>query len=108
MEMKRVNLIYFSGTGGTARVANAFERSFASRSVAVSRTELKGAADPSLYGDLLVLLFPVYAFNAPKPVDEWLKKIKPVQGRPAVVISVSGGGDVSPNTACRVKTIRSL
>lgn len=108
MEMKRVNLVYFSGTGGTARVANAFERSFASRAVAVSRTELKGADDPVLYGDLLVLLFPVYAFNAPKPVDEWLNRLESAQGRQAVVVSVSGGGEVSPNTACRVKTIRNL
>ncbi len=69
MDFKSANLIYFTGTGGTARVADAFERSFNKRSVAVQKTELKGEADPAVFGDILVLLFPVYAFNAPKPIE---------------------------------------
>jgi ferredoxin len=32
----------------------------------------------------------------------------PVKGIPAAVISVSGGGEVSPNTACRLSSIRRL
>lgn len=108
MDFKSANLVYFTGTGGTARVADAFERSFKNRSVTVQRTELKGGADPAVFGDVLVLLFPVYAFNAPKPIAEWLKKIQPVKGRPAVVVSVSGGGEISPNTACRAATLRQL
>lgn len=108
MNFKSANLVYFTGTGGTARVADAFERSFMKRSVSVLRTELKGIAEPVDIGDVLVLLFPVYAFNAPKPIEEWLTKIPPVQGRPAVVVSVSGGGEISPNTACRLATIRLL
>ena len=108
MDFKSANLIYFTGTGGTARVADAFERSFNKRSVAVQKTELKGEADPAVFGDILVLLFPVYAFNAPKPIAEWLKKIEPVEGRLAVVVSVSGGGEISPNTACRAAILRQL
>lgn len=108
MDFKSANLIYSTGTGGTARVADAFERSFNKRSVAVQKTELKGEADPAVFGDILVLLFPVYAFNAPKPIAEWLKKIEPVEGRLAVVVSVSGGGEISPNTACRAATLRQL
>ncbi|MDZ5723558.1 EFR1 family ferrodoxin [Acetobacterium sp. K1/6] len=109
MDFKSANLVYFTGTGGTARVADAFERSFVKRSVTVTRIELKGAVNPVVSGELLVLLFPVYAFNAPKPVEEWLKKIQTVKkGQPAVVVSVSGGGEISPNTACRRATIRQL
>lgn len=108
MEFKSVNLVYFTGTGGTARVANAFERSFTNRSVAVHKTELKNSVEPDVFGDILILLFPVYAFNAPKPIDEWLGKIQPTEGRSAVVVSVSGGGDISPNTACRVASINGL
>ena len=108
MEFESANLVYFSGTGGTARVADAFERSFSNQSVTVYKTELKGKTDPIVLGDMLVLLFPVYAFNAPKPIDEWLEKIQSVEGRRAVVVSVSGGGEISPNTACRAATIRSL
>lgn len=108
MEFKSVNLVYFTGTGGTARVADAFEHSFSNRSVSVHKTELTCLVEPVVLGDILVLLFPVYAFNAPKPIDEWLEKIQPADGRPAVVVSVSGGGDISPNTACRVATIKGL
>lgn len=108
MNFKSVNLVYFTGTGGTARVADAFERSFMNRSITVQRTALKGVTDPVIGGDMLVLLFPVYAFNAPKPIGEWLKKIPPAKGQPAVVVSVSGGGEISPNTACRAATIRRL
>lgn len=36
------------------------------------------------------------------------KKIEPVEGRLAVVVSVSGGGEISPNTACRAATLRQL
>ncbi len=108
MDFKSANLIYFTGTGGTARVADAFERSFKKRSISVQRTELKRAIDPVFFGEVLFLLFPVYAFNAPKPIAEWLKKIQPAKGRPAVVVSVSGGGEISPNTACRLSTIRLL
>lgn len=108
MDFKSANLVYFTGTGGTARVADAFECSFIKKSIPVQRTELTGVVDPVVFGDVLVLLFPVYAFNAPKPIKEWLEKIQPVKGRPAVVVSVSGGGEISPNTACRAATIRHL
>lgn len=108
MDFKSANLVYFTGTGGTARVADAFERSFLKRSITVQRTELKAATSPVVFGDVLVLLFPVYAFNAPKPIMEWLEKIQSVKDRSAVVVSVSGGGEISPNTACRTATIRLL
>jgi len=108
MDFKNANLVYFTGTGGTARVADAFEHSLKKRAIAVQRTELRGITEPVVFGDVLVLLFPVYAFNAPKPITEWLKKIPPAKDRPAVVISVSGGGEISPNTACRWATIRHL
>jgi len=108
MNIKSANLVYFTGTGGTARVADAFERSFINKSVTVQRTELKGSPTPIAFGDVLVVLFPVYAFNAPKSIAEWLKKIEPIEGRSAVVVSVSGGGEISPNTACRSATIHHL
>lgn len=108
MDFKSASLVYFTGTGGTARVADSFERSFQKRAISVSRTELRCQENPVDSGELLVLLFPVYAFNAPKPIMEWINKIQPVISRPAVVVSVSGGGEVSPNTACREATIRQL
>ena len=103
-----MNLVYFTGTGGTARIADAFEKAFSDRSINVHRTELNGKNQPVDIRDLLLVVFPVYAFNAPKPIDEWIEEAPQGQGRPAAVISVSGGGEVSPNTACRAATIRRL
>lgn len=42
MDYKNANLVYFSGTGGTARVADAFEQAFLNRPVNVHRSELNG------------------------------------------------------------------
>jgi len=108
MDYKKVNLAYFSGTGGTSKVTDAFEKAFSDHSIDVERTELNRKNKPITLGDLLVVLFPIYAFNAPIPIDEWIKEAPMGMGRPAAVISVSGGGEISPNTACRVATIRHL
>jgi len=66
----------------------------------------------------LVLLFPVHACTAPGPVMEWLRELGGAEGggaegggrkgAPATVISVSGGGEISPNTASRVSAIKML
>lgn len=58
--------------------------------------------------DLLLVLYAVYAFNAPEPVYAWMKGLPLSQGKPAAIISVSGGGEMCPNTACRHKVIRML
>ncbi len=55
-----------------------------------------------------MLLYPVYACNAPVPVDEWTERVPLGNGAYAAVASVSGGGEVSPNTACRASVIRKL
>jgi len=46
--------------------------------------------------------------TSPKPVDEWIASSATVKNIPAAVISVSGGGEVSPNTASRVAAIKKL
>ena len=58
--------------------------------------------------EVLVLMYPVYAADAPTPVFKWIDSLEKREGSKAAVISVSGGGEISPNTACRVKTIRRL
>ncbi|HEY5556606.1 EFR1 family ferrodoxin [Acetobacterium sp.] len=108
MDYKYVNLVYFTGTGGTARVADAFEQAFLNQSINVHRTELNGKNQPVDSCDLLVVIFPVHAFNAPKSIDEWIEQAPPGRGRPVAVISVSGGGEISPNTACRAATNQRL
>jgi ferredoxin/flavodoxin len=112
-----VKLVFFSGTGGTARVAKSIERAFENKGVEVqvvsldlqaSKTEKIVVEDLEKDTDLLVLMFPVHAFDAPEPIYEWIRKISSNKGVKAAVISVSGGGEVWPNTACRVGSINEL
>ncbi len=102
------HIVFFSGTGGTARFAAHLQAALAARGVSVTVTELGPVPAPPAQADVLFLLYPVYAANAPQPVDEWIAAAPQGNGMPAVVLSVSGGGEVSPNTACRVRTIRRL
>lgn len=106
--IQSVHLVYFSGTGGTTRVAASFEKAFASRQITIHKTVLNQKMYEAVPADLLVLFYPVYALNAPKPIDEWIEQAPNGNGSPAVVISVSGGGEMTPNTACRVDVIRKL
>ena len=103
-----VHLAYFSGTGGTARVAGALERAFHNRGLDVRMEELSERSREWTEADLHVVAYPVYAFNAPVPVDEWIARAPAGNGAAAAVVSVSGGGEVPPNTASRAGVIRRL
>jgi len=105
----KIRLVYYTGTGGTRIVADDFARQLRERGASVTIQRLK-ANEPEQTGDYdcLLLMYAVYAFNAPEPVYAWLKNLSQHQGKPAAVISVSGGGEMSPNTACRSKAIKIL
>jgi flavodoxin/ferredoxin len=107
--MDKIRLVYYSGTGGTRIVADSFATQLRGKGAEVTIQRLK-AGEPDATGgyDLLIVLYAVYAFNAPEPIYEWIKKLPQQKGKPAAVISVSGGGEMSPNTACRLKSIRML
>ena len=109
-EINKVKVAYFSGTGSTALVADTLEKELTNRGLSVTKSEIRTGNFPSDdKEDLLILLFAVHAFNAPRIVYEWISSLsnnnRPV---PAAVISVSGGGEMTPNTACRVRPIQKL
>lgn len=109
-EINKVKIAYFSGTGSTALVADTLEKELTRRGLSVTKSEIRTGNLPSDdEEDLLILLFAVHAFNAPGIVYEWIGSLsnnnRPV---PAAVISVSGGGEMTPNTACRVRSIHKL
>lgn len=109
LRIKTVKIAYFSGTGSTARVADAFENELNRRGLSVIRSEIRGGNIPSdEKEDLLILLFAVHAFNAPRIVYQWIDGLSGARQIPVAVISVSGGGEISPNTACRLSSIRRL
>ncbi len=93
----KVQIVYFSGTGGAARVALSFEKIFTEKGVEVVKIPLdvqaagyqQTPAIENLVG-LLVLIFPVHAFDAPAPVYEWIAGI-PGRKRPALCSNISLG-----------------
>ena len=114
-KIKSVKIVYFSGTGGTTRAAACFDASFRKRGVKTNNLELTMSAvnrdylaSDNLKEDLLVLLYPVHAFNAPEPIYKWIDEKADNQTIRAVVISVSGGGEITPNKACRLACIKRL
>lgn len=97
-----VQLVYFSGTGGTKAIVQSFEEQFALQGVTTHSSNI--GIDPTaqlISSDLLLIFSPVYAFRLSPVVETWVKKLPAKNQMRAGIISVSGGGEVSPNTACR-------
>ena len=110
LPFQKAKVAYFSGTGGTAHVADRFVEALTRHGVQTVQVSIRAGDEYGNDGeDFLLLLFAVHAANAPESVYAWLKSMGRVGARlPAAVISVSGGGEVSPNTACRLSSIRRL
>lgn len=97
--------MYYSGTGGTERVAKCFESALKNAGYEVSIGRLFQNMEFSYDKEaLLLVVYAVHACNAPEPVYKWIESIEKVSDVSAVIISVSGGGEVFPNTACRIST----
>nr|WP_312579769.1 EFR1 family ferrodoxin [Sedimentibacter sp.] len=102
-------LAYFSGTGCTEEVCDCFAKKLSKLNIDTVKINI-ASSNPSDIGetDLLIILSPVYGFRLSSITEKWVNKLPIVKKTPAVVISVSAGGEVSPNTACRVKCKRIL
>jgi ferredoxin len=94
-------IAYFSGTGSTRYVAETFEKEFRCRNLSVEVRDTSGNTAPPPH-DLLVICFAVHACNAPVPVLKWVENLPEADRIPAAVFSVSGGGEITPNLACRL------
>lgn len=105
----RVEIVYFTGTGGTRQIANHFINSLSKMGVAVHSYEIN-SRNPYIghKTDMMVVLFPVYAANAPRPVYDFIMSLPKSQRKPAVVISVSAGGEVIFNAASRLHLIHRM
>jgi ferredoxin/flavodoxin len=104
-----IHIVYFTGTGGTRYAANCLLDIFKEAGVVAYSSEIFQVKMPVLErNETLVLLFPVYAADAPLFVYKWISTLQRANDEKAVVISVSGGGEISPNTACRIKVIKKL
>ena len=109
MEKLSINIVYYSGTGSTESVAKCFEKLLREAGYLVTIQRLTKSAElKKTEKGLLLLLYAVHACNAPEAVYQWIECVERVDRLPAIVISVSGGGEVMPNTACRTSTIKRL
>lgn len=110
LTVKTVTLAYFSGTGGTKAIVSCFETKFIKSGIHVNVIDIscRNTYHEEKAPDLLIIFSPVYAFRLATIMEQWVKNLPKAQNIPAAVISVSGGGEVSPNTACRVHCKRLL
>ncbi len=113
----RIGIVYFSGTGGTEAAARSFAEQAQAKGLAVGLEELgrkagatarKTLLESPAGWDCLILLFPVYATDAPALVYEWIQSWPSSPGQRIAVLSVSGGGEVWPKTGCWSECCRQL
>lgn len=111
---KKVQIVFFSGTGSTSRVAACIEKKLLDKGVEVQKSSLdmqEKKLSVSLTvekPDLIFLLFPVHAFDAPEPVYDWLDQIPNGDGVSVVILPVSGGGEICVNAACRIGCVKAF
>jgi len=108
--MNNIRIDYHTGTGGSELVARLLADKLKNDNinVEINRIFRNNISEvKQLETDYYILIFPVHSFCAPLPVYEWVKHLSGNSCKTAV-ISVSGGGNVISNTACRCKTVKLL
>jgi len=110
IEYKNIRIDYYTGTGGSELVAELLADKLKNENCTVEvhriyRDNIKKVE--KLETDYYILIFPVHSFNAPKPIYEQVEHLEGNHCK-AAVISVSGGGHVVSNSACRRKTVKLL
>jgi len=117
MKKDKTLIVYFSGTGSTKRVAETFRELFDARAIyaEVYPLDLSVQNAPTTEWDdvirdtkLLLVVYAVHAFDAPVPIYDWIEDLPFGNEIPTVVIAVSGGGNIWPNTLCRASCIKAL
>ncbi len=82
----------FSGTGNTRRVCERLMEEWRALghegTLNMMRADVE-AEDPTPY-DVVIVAYPVHAFNAPKPVYTFLKKLPVAEGKPCYLVRTSG------------------
>ena len=110
-------LIWFSGTGSVREAAEQLSKKLLYRghvNLSVTMSDcLSGYYQHVISCDVvptecLYVIYPVHAFGAPEIVYHWIQTLSKLNGIKTAVISVSGGGEIWPNTACRQEVIKLL
>lgn len=111
-------IVYYTGTGSTALVADEVRKNLSGRGASVEMHRLTESTKETLLQKAktctdLILIYAVHAFNAPDIIYKWLRMLEEQPAtdgvkKKAMVLSVSGGGEMLSNTACRVTARRLL
>lgn len=111
-----ITIFFFSGTGGVRKIAKELEKqckesAFRTYLYEIDSTyfkldtnEINENIKKSRY---IFVLFPIYAFDAPQLIFQWIEKTK-ASNENVIVISVSGGGELWPNIGTRFHCITAL
>ena len=87
-----INIVYFSQTGNTRKVANTFRKTFLEAGHSVSNISLKKAAHSDFEkADVIGFGTPCFSGHAPTPVRNFLKMLPDLGGKKAFVFATSGG-----------------
>lgn len=108
--MKSVRIVYFSGTGSSRYAVSKIKMAFEEKGVRVVVEEINRnpKEKKKITEDMLVLLAPVYGFRLVNILEKWVRNLELSSGLVCGILPVSGGGDISPNTACCVAIKRLL
>jgi len=109
-DMKNIRIDYYTGTGGSELIARLLADKLKNdnRNIEVNRIFRDNINEVRhLENEYYILIFPVHSFCAPLPIYEWIEHLSGNHCKTAV-ISVSGGGNIISNSACRHKTVKLL
>ncbi|MDF2656614.1 MAG: hypothetical protein K0R19_3088 [Bacillota bacterium] len=94
--LEHVQIVFFSGTGGSKRIAVTFRDELLKWGSVVNLVELGGSCKDQIHeptsgnADFYILIFPVYAFDAPGLIYRWIEAQKgDLSGKEAAVISMT-------------------
>jgi ferredoxin len=108
--MQTIRIDYYTGTGGAKLVAELLAEKLKKSNIQVEINRIfrdKMEKKDEIIAEYFMLIFPIHSFCTPKPVYEWIERLKGNRCKTAVV-SVSGGGNVLTNTGSRVKVVKLL
>ncbi|MBR0598719.1 hypothetical protein [Sinanaerobacter chloroacetimidivorans] len=112
---EKIQIVYFTGAGGSVRVASAFACSFSQKGYEVfilplDQQSCEYQEKPTIEHTvgLLVLISPFHAFDAPSTMCSWISGLKGNKEIPTAVITVSVAGQIWLNTAGRANCIKTL
>ena len=89
----KIAIVYFSGTGNTEKVLKEFESFFKIQNNEVKMIKIESGEYIPTGIDILIIGYPIHAFNAPKIVLDYFNSISFFkEGLPTYIVKTSGEG----------------